>query len=47
MRSMGVDAPLADVQRALADELLLQLATGGAPPDTNNINERLDGPAAK
>ncbi|MES2898357.1 MAG: lipoyl(octanoyl) transferase LipB [Pseudomonadota bacterium] len=47
MRSMGVEAPLAEVQRALADELLLQLATGGAPPDTNNINERLDGPAAK
>lgn len=43
MRTMGVEAPLADVQRALADELLLQLATA----DTNNINQRLDGLAAK
>jgi len=47
MRSMGVEAALADVQRALADELLLQLASAGAPPETNNINDGLDGPAAK
>ena len=27
MRTMGVDAPLADVQRKLAAELVVQLAT--------------------
>ncbi|MES2320733.1 MAG: lipoyl(octanoyl) transferase LipB [Pseudomonadota bacterium] len=41
MRSMGVEAALADVQRRLAAELQVQLAT------TNNINERPDGHAAK
>ena len=38
MRSMGVEVKLADVQRALADELLQQLASAGAPTDTNNLN---------
>ena len=37
MRSMGVDAPLADVQRRLADELIKQLATAGPQPEPNNI----------
>jgi len=41
MRSMGVEAALADVQHRLAAELQVQLAT------TNNINERPDGHAAK
>jgi lipoyl(octanoyl) transferase len=36
MRSMGVDAPLADVQRRLASELVIQLATVGAQPEPNN-----------
>ena len=42
MRSMGVEAALADVQRRLAGELQVQLASA-----TNNINERPDGHAAK
>jgi lipoyl(octanoyl) transferase len=32
MRTMGVVAPLADVQRKLADELVVQLATAGEQP---------------
>jgi lipoyl(octanoyl) transferase len=32
MRTMGVVAPLADVQRKLADELVVQLATAGTQP---------------
>ena len=36
MRSMGVDAPLANVQRKLASELVTQLATVGAQPEPNN-----------
>ncbi len=35
MRTMGVDAPLADVQRKLAAELVEQLATVGAQPEPN------------
>ncbi|MES3024879.1 MAG: lipoyl(octanoyl) transferase LipB [Pseudomonadota bacterium] len=39
MRSMGVDAALADVQQALARALVRQLAAVDAPaPATNNIN---------
>ena len=34
MRTMGVDAPLADVQQALAQELVRQLAT---EPELNNL----------
>ncbi len=37
MRSMGVDAPLAGVQRKLAAELARQLATVGTQPEPNNI----------
>ena len=38
MRTMGVDAPLADVQQALAQELVRQLATVEATePATNNL----------
>ena len=39
MRSMGVNAPLAEVQRKLADELVKQLATVGAQPEPNNTTE--------
>jgi lipoyl(octanoyl) transferase len=39
MRSMGVNAPLAEVQRKLADELVAQLATVGAQPEPNNTTE--------
>ena len=39
MRSMGVHAPLAEVQRKLAGELLKQLATVGAQPEPNNTTE--------
>jgi lipoyl(octanoyl) transferase len=39
MRSMGVEAPLADVQRRLAAELVTQLATVGAQPEPNLITE--------
>ncbi|MES2319936.1 MAG: lipoyl(octanoyl) transferase LipB [Pseudomonadota bacterium] len=39
MRSMGVAAPLAEVQRRLADELVEQLATAGAQPEPNNSTE--------
>ena len=39
MRSMGIDAPLADVQRRLAAELVTQLATVGAQPEPNNTTE--------
>ncbi len=36
MRTMGVAPPLADVQRALADELVRQLATANPPSESNN-----------
>jgi lipoyl(octanoyl) transferase len=39
MRSMGIDAPLADVQRKLAAELVTQLATVGAAPEPNLLTE--------
>ncbi len=39
MRSMGVEAPLAEVQRKLAAELVEQLATVGAQPEPNNTTE--------
>ena len=39
MRSMGVQAPLAEVQRKLAAELVQQLATVGAQPEPNNTTE--------
>ena len=45
MRSMGIDAPLAEVQRRLAAELVTQLATVGAQPEPNNTTS-LDGHAA-
>jgi lipoyl(octanoyl) transferase len=45
MRSMGVSAPLADVQRQLAAELVEQLATVGAQPEPNNTTQP-SGPAA-
>ncbi len=35
MRTMGVEAPLADVQRALAQALVDQLAPEGVQPDPN------------
>ena len=38
MRSMGVEAPLAAVQQALAEELVRQLATAGAQSEPNNTN---------
>lgn len=38
MRTLGVNLPLASVQQALADELVFQLAAGGAQPDPNNTN---------
>jgi lipoyl(octanoyl) transferase len=41
MRSMGVDAPLADVQRRLAEELSSQLASAGSPePNNREPNNR-------
>jgi lipoyl(octanoyl) transferase len=39
MRSMGIEAPLADVQRKLAAELITQLATVGAQPEPNTLTE--------
>ena len=39
MHSMGVEAPLADVQRKLAAELAQQLATVGAQPEPNNTTQ--------
>lgn len=39
MRTMGVEAPLAAVQRKLAEELVQQLATAGAPLDPNNTTQ--------
>jgi len=39
MRSMGVSALLADVQRQLAAELVEQLATVGAQPEPNNTTQ--------
>ena len=45
MRSMGVNAPLAQVQRQLAAELVEQLATVGAQPEPNNTLPP-SGPAA-
>jgi lipoyl(octanoyl) transferase len=38
MRSMGVEAPLAEVQQALARELVNQLASVEPSPEPNNIN---------
>jgi lipoyl(octanoyl) transferase len=38
MRSMGVEAPLAEVQQALARELVNQLAGVAPSPEPNNIN---------
>jgi lipoyl(octanoyl) transferase len=35
MRTMGVIAPLAEVQRKLAAELVQQLATASVPPEPN------------
>ena len=43
MRTMGVQAALADVQQQLAAELVRQLAM----PDPNNINQAPEGQAAK
>ncbi len=45
MRTMGVDAPLAQVQRKLAAELAEQLATVGPQAEPNNITTP-SGPAA-
>jgi lipoyl(octanoyl) transferase len=39
MRSMGIEAPLAEVQRKLAAELATQLATVGAQPEPNNTTQ--------
>ncbi len=39
MRSMGIVAPLAEVQRKLAAELATQLATVGAQPEPNNTTQ--------
>jgi lipoyl(octanoyl) transferase len=39
MRSMGIAAPLAEVQRKLAAELATQLATVGAQPEPNNTTQ--------
>jgi lipoyl(octanoyl) transferase len=39
MRSMGITAPLAEVQRKLAAELATQLATVGAQPEPNNTTQ--------
>jgi lipoyl(octanoyl) transferase len=39
MRTMGVEAPLADVQRELAAELAEQLATVGPQPEPNNTTQ--------
>jgi len=39
MRTMGVSVALAEVQRKLAAELLVQLATVGAPPEPNNTTQ--------
>jgi lipoyl(octanoyl) transferase len=39
MRSMGVIAPLAEVQSKLASELVEQLATAGAQPEPNNTTQ--------
>ena len=44
MRSMGIDAPLADVQRKLAAELVKQLATVGAQSEPNNELNHLTSP---
>ena len=45
MRSMGVDAPLAEVQRKLAAALAQQLATVGPQAEPNNTTQA-SGPAA-
>ncbi|MFB9241422.1 lipoyl(octanoyl) transferase LipB [Massilia antarctica] len=51
MRSMGADAALADVQQALARELVQQLGSGSASqstsPDTSNNTTEPHGQAAK
>lgn len=47
MRSMGVQAVLADVQQQLAAELVRQLATPDMQPEPNNINLAPEGQAAK
>lgn len=39
MRSVGVDVPLAEVQRALAHELVAQLASAGTQPDTTHSTQ--------
>ena len=39
MRSMGVIAPLVEVQSKLASELVEQLATAGAQPEPNNTTQ--------
>lgn len=39
MRTVGVEVPLADVQRALAQELIVQLATAGTHTDTTETTE--------
>jgi lipoyl(octanoyl) transferase len=39
MRSMGINAPLDEVQRKLAAELATQLATVGAQPEPNNSTQ--------
>ena len=44
MRSMGIDVPLADVQRKLAAELVAQLATVGAQSAPNNEPNNLTSP---
>lgn len=43
MRTMGVDAPLADVQRKLAAELIEQLATVGPQSEPNITTDALAG----
>lgn len=45
MRTMGVDVPLAEVQRRLADELVAQLATAAMQSEPNNSTQP-DGQAA-
>ena len=42
MRSMGIEAPLADVQQALAQALVQHLA----PSDPNNPTDSPPGPSA-
>ncbi len=44
MRTMGVEAPLAAVQRDLAEHLLQQLATAGTPSEPNHESNPLHSP---